>query len=341
MVEDPFGAPLANVPVTVKNAQGVVVAQGRTGADGAFKAQVVSYILTNAVRNESMNPYTVNTSFGGVSTSQYPGHGDTWEPANVAKPVAVLAPTTVVLQTNLVVRFNLEVTAMDPNLKTIAGATVTVDNAMGQTVATGVTGADGKYTALVIGYIQTPNGQDASMNPYSVTISFASASTAGYTQTKVEYTPLLVSESANVSKDTKITAQTGIRVFNTLTLTSLDKDGKEVSGVYIIIRDSSGAVVATGATSNLTGELGNTSFVLVGYIQHADGSMDTSMNPYTVNATFDSGSFIKQADMSSGNTHVDVKDLSPKPWDATPVIVLGVIAVVIVAIALIILWRRP
>jgi hypothetical protein len=58
------------VHVVVKNAQGVVVAEGDSDANGHFLCSVVAYKLINGNKDASMNPYTVNVEFKNGAVSQ-------------------------------------------------------------------------------------------------------------------------------------------------------------------------------------------------------------------------------------------------------------------------------
>jgi hypothetical protein len=62
---------VSGVKVVVKNAQGAVVAEGVSDANGHFVCTVVAYKLVNGVKDDTMNPYSVSVEFknGAVSES--------------------------------------------------------------------------------------------------------------------------------------------------------------------------------------------------------------------------------------------------------------------------------
>jgi hypothetical protein len=334
VVKDPWGNTLANVPVGVRNATGVVKAQGRTDANGVYAVNVVSYVQTSSGKNYGMHPYTVNASFGGVDTSGYPGDKAEFSPAEVSKSLAVPMPTTVVIQTNVIVWYNLTTKAAYPNGDPVAGANVNLLSADGTTY-TGVTQANGQSTILVISYVQTPTGADASMQPYAVTVLFPEhGSRPG--ASKVDFAPNPVTMSLTVDATKTQVVKTGIIVYYALTVVAKDKDNKSVPGVYIVVRDSNGQLAADGPT----GEAGIAIFDLVGYVQAANGTKDISMNPYTIDSSWDGATGVQEmTDMSNGHMQVTVVKYIP---DQTLTIALVTIAVaaLLLGIALFLVSRR-
>ena len=71
LTTDSKGNIITGVTVTVKNAQGVVVATGKSDATGHFKCSVVAYVIVNGNMDDSMNPYKVTAGFynGDVTSS--------------------------------------------------------------------------------------------------------------------------------------------------------------------------------------------------------------------------------------------------------------------------------
>ena len=324
---------MANVPVGVKNAQGEVVAQGRTDANGEFVVNVVSYVQTSAGKDYSMHPYTVNASFGGVDTSGYPGHDAEFSPAEKAVSVAVPEPTTVVIQTNVIVKYLLAAKATDPNGRIVPGANVVLMSATG-TSYSGTTNSQGIFSALVVAYIQTPSGKDVSMEPYSVTVTFP-AQGEGYSGRAV-FDPHVVSESVTVEADTVTVVKTGIIMYYELTVTAKNRFNASTPGVYLVITDAAGVIVADGPT----GEGGTAVFEIVGYIQAADGTMDTGMNPYDVDASFEKNKGMPTSvDMSAGDVAVEVHELVEE-FNWTMTITIALIGALLLGIALVFIAKR-
>lgn len=334
VVEDPWGATLANVPVTLRNAGGTLVASGSTGGNGAYTTSVVAYVLTSAGKDGSMSPYSARADYSEVPTSGYPGHSDSWSPAVVIKTASVSGPTTVVIQTSLIVRFDLVVLASTGTGSSVAGSSVVVMNAMGETVATGVTGEDGKYTALVIGYIQNPTGKDSTMNPYGVTVTYPSGILE---PAKIQYDPQSVSGTATMNGDMQLTVKTGVIVYHTLFVTAKTKENMTAAGVWIVARDAQGVAQGEGPTD----ANGSWSVLLVGQRIDASGNVDTTMNPYNITAAFDSGLVVAPADMCCSDVALEIKELTPPfDWVTAGAVVAAAAALVLVA-ALLVSSRKP
>jgi hypothetical protein len=119
--------------------------------------------------------YTVTANFTSVPTTGYPGVNDIWSPAVVSKTVTMTGATTVTMQTNLIVRFMLAVQANDSSGNGVGSAKAVVKDATGAQVANGSTDSTGRVAFLVVGYIKTPTGNDTSMNPYSVQVTYPSS----------------------------------------------------------------------------------------------------------------------------------------------------------------------
>jgi hypothetical protein len=106
--------------------------------------------------------------------------------------------------------------------------------------------------------------------------------------------------------------------------------------VYIVVRDSNGQLAADGPT----GEAGIAIFDLVGYVQAANGTKDISMNPYTIDSSWDGATGVQEmTDMSNGHMQVTVVKYIP---DQTLTIALVTIAVaaLLLGIALFLVSRR-
>jgi hypothetical protein len=334
VVEDPWGATLANVPVTLRNAGGTLVASGSTGANGAFTTSAVAYVLTSAGKDSSMSPYSATADYSEVPTSGYPGHNDSWSPAVVTKAASVSGPTTVVIQTSLIVRFDLVVLASTGTGSSVAGSSVVVMNAMGETVATGVTGEDGKYTALVIGYIQNPTGKDATMNPYGVTVTYPSGIQE---PAKIRYDPQSVSGTATMNGDMQLTVKTGVVVYHTLFVTAKTNQNKTAAGVWIVARDAQGVAQGEGPTD----VNGTWSVLLVGQRIDASGNVDTTMNPYNITAAFDSGLVVASADMCCSDVALEIQENAPPAFDWSVAALIAAAAAVVLGATLFVAARKP
>jgi len=279
VVKDPWGNTLADVPVTVKNANGQIVKQGRTDANGVFVAPAVSFVQTSAGKDSSMNPYKVNASFGGVDTSGYPGHDAEFSPAEPDPiTVSVSSPTSVTVQTNVIVKFFLMTKATDPQGHAVPGTSVVLTSANGLYSYSGTTDEDGFFTVLVKSYVQTPNGKDASAQPYSVLATFPDA-VEDYGG-RVEFTPQVVSGTVTVNEDMANVVKTGIKVWYDLTVLATDKFDRITTGAYVVATDALGNI----AWADDTGEDGTVTHEVVGWAQSTDGTMDLGMNNYTVTA---------------------------------------------------------
>jgi parallel beta-helix repeat protein len=332
VVKDPWGATLAGVPVGVRNAQDEIVAQERTDADGVVVVNVVSYVQTSSGKDYSMHPYKVNASFGAVDTSGYPGHDAEFSPAEKTVSIAVPEPTTLVVQSNVIVKYYLAAKATDPNGKVVAGANVVLMSATGTTYS-GTTNAQGVFSALVVAYIQTPSGQDTSMEPYSITVTFPNEG-EGYDGRAV-FSPHVVTDSVTVEADTVQVVKTGIIMYYELTVTAKDKFNKSTPGVGLIVTDAAGTIVG----ADETGEDGTATFEVVGYIQAADGTMDVSMNPYGIDASFEKNKGEGSADMSAGDVAIEVHEIVEE-FNWTFAIVIGLIGALLLGIVLAIIAKK-
>ncbi len=336
VVKDPWGNTLANVPVTVKNAKGEIVRQGKTDANGVFVAPAVSSVQTSAGKDSSMNPYKVNASFGGVDTSGYPGHEAEFSPAEPAPTtVSVSGPTSVVVQTNVIVKFFLMTKATDPQGHAVPGATIVLTSANGLYTYSGTTGEDGVFTVLVKSYIQTPNGKDASAEPYSVMATFPT-SVEDYGG-RVEFTPQVVSDTVTVNEDMAKVVKTGIKVWFDLTVTAKDKFNRTAAGVYLVITDANGIIADDG----LTGEAGTATFEVVGWAQSVDGTMDLGMNPYKVTAKFDGNPTLAEAsvDMSQGNVDMWIQEIVTE-FNWTLTLTMALIGALLLGVILVLIARK-
>lgn len=122
-----------------------------------------------------------------------------------------------------------------------------------------------------------------------------------------------------------------------LTVNAVDQDGEPVSGVWVVVRNAAGDVVDEGAT----GDDGKWSTYVVGFIQTSAG-VDTGMNPYLVNASFEQGA-VEESVMVDGPTEltVEVPVDKPEPIDLAPIAGIALIAVVIMAMLLLVTRGRP
>jgi hypothetical protein len=336
VVKDPWGNTLANVPVTVKNAKGDVVNQGKTSENGIFATRAVSFVLTSAGKDTSMNPYKVNASFGGVDTSSYPGHDAEFSPAEPdPTTVSVNGPTSVVVQTNVIVKFFLMTKATDPQGHGVPGATIVLASANGLYNYTGTTDEDGVYTQLVKSYVQTPNGKDASAEPYSVTATFPN-SVEDYGG-RVEFTPQVVSGTVIVNEDMANVVKTGIRVWYDLTVLAKDKFNRSTAGAYVVATDALGNI----AWADDTGEDGTVTHEVVGWAQSEDGTMDLGMNNYTVTVKFNENPTLAEAsvDMSMGNTMIVVQEVVTE-FNWTLAITIALIGALMLGVLLIVIARK-
>jgi parallel beta-helix repeat protein len=336
VVKDPWGKTLADVPVTVRDAHGDIVKQGNTGANGVYVAKVVSFVLTSAGKDSSMNPYKVSANFSGVDTSSYPGHEAEFSPAQPdPTTVSVDGPTSVVVQTNVIVKFYLETKATDPQGHVVPGTNVVLTSANGLYTYSGTTGDDGVFKVLVKSYIQTPDGKDSSAEPYSAVVTFP-ASVEGYGG-RVEFTPRVVSSGVAVNEDMTEVVKTGIKVWYDLEVTAKDKFNRTAAEVYLVITDAQGVI----AGADQTGEDGVAVFEVVGWAQSADGTMDLGMNPYKVTASFPENPTNAEAsvDMSGGNVDMWIQEVVTEfNWTLTLTMVL--IGALILGIVLIIIARK-
>jgi hypothetical protein len=336
VVKDPWGTTLADVPVTVRNAHDEIVKQGVTGENGIFATRAVSFVLTSAGRDSSMNPYTVNASFGGVDTSGYPGHEAEFSPADPdPTTVSVDGPTSVVIQTNVIVKFYLSTKAADPQGHVVPGANVVLTSANGLYTYSGTTGDDGVFKVLVKSYIQTPEGKDDSAEPYSAFVTFP-ASVEDYGG-RVEFTPRVVSSSVAVNEDMTEVVKTGIKVWYDLEVTAKDKFNRTAADVYLVITDAQGVI----AGADQTGDDGVAVFEVVGWTQSVDGTMDLSMNPYKVTASFPENPTNAEAsvDMSGGNVDMWIQEIVTE-FNWTMALTIALIGALLLGIVLIIAARK-
>jgi hypothetical protein len=336
VVKDPWGRTLADVPVTVRDAHGDIVKQGNTGANGVYVAKVVSFVLTSAGKDSSMNPYKVSANFSGVDTSSYPGHEAEFSPAQPdPTTVSVDGPTSVVVQTNVIVKFYLETKATDPQGHVVPGTNVVLTSANGLYTYSGTTGDDGVFKVLVKSYIQTPDGKDSSAEPYSAVVTFP-ASVEGYGG-RVEFTPRVVSSGVAVNEDMTEVVKTGIKVWYDLEVTAKDKFNRTAAEVYLVITDAQGVI----AGADQTGENGVAVFEVVGWAQSADGTMDLGMNPYKVTASFPENPTNAEAsvDMSGGNVDMWIQEIVTE-FNWTMALTIALIGALLLGIVLIIAARK-
>jgi hypothetical protein len=144
---------------------------------------------------------------------------------------------------------------------------------------------------------------------------------------------------------TNVTFDGGILVEDTsaltvnykLTVIAVDQDGQPVGGVWIVIRDAAGEVVAEGAT----GDDGMFVTYVVGYVQTSAGK-SAAMNPYLVNASFDQGSVLKSVTVD-GPTEVTVQIPveKVKPIEMAPIVAVTLLAIVLMVMLLLTIRGRP
>ena len=184
--------------VTVKNAAGVQIGTGLVDADGAFTA-----ILDTPQKNGETLNVTLTDKAGNVSASAPVTAGDTTAPA---------APT------------ELKVSADGLTLdgKGEAGSTVTVKNALGVQIGTGVVSADGTF-AVTLNTAQK-NGETLSV---TLTDKAGNVSTA---------TPVIAGDT------TAPDAPTELKV----SLDGLELTGKGEAGSVVTVKNAAGVQVGTG-----------------------------------------------------------------------------------------------
>ena len=160
VVRDPWGAALANVPVTVGSVDTV------TDANGMALVNVKAYSVTSEGRGP-MQSYAVSANLTEVSTSNYPGHSS-WQTPVVTEQVTANGPTTIVMVSGVIVRFDLAVHAMDKDGKNAVNVTVMVHDASGNTVDQAQSDANGTAAFTPIGYIKNADGTTAHPVPRSI-----------------------------------------------------------------------------------------------------------------------------------------------------------------------------
>ncbi|MCU1727182.1 Ig-like domain-containing protein, partial [Pseudomonas sp. 7P_10.2_Bac1] len=200
----------AGLSVTIKNAAGAVIGTGTVDVDGNF---VVN--LNSAQKNGETLGVTLTNDQDLSSPSISVVAGDTTAPA---------APTNLVVSTD-----GLELSG-----KGEAGSTVTVKNAAGEVIGTGVVGADGSFTAI----LNAPQKNGESLN---VTLT----DKAGNESVDA---PVVAGDTTAPAAPTELTVSV-----DGLTLT-----GKGEAGSTVTVKNASGVTVGTGnvgADGTLTANL--------------------------------------------------------------------------------------
>jgi hypothetical protein len=233
------------------------------------------------------------------------------------------------------VKFYLETMATDPNGHVVPGTNVVLTSANGLYTYTGTTGDDGVFKVLVKSYIQTPNGKDASAEPYSVMASFPTEFNdyGG----RVEFAPRVVSTDVTVDQDMTQVVKTSIKVWYDLLVTAQDKFGRNTSDVNVVVTDANGVI----ADNKLTGADGKATFEVVGWAMSVDGTLDRSMNNYTVTATFANNptSAVGSIDMSGGDSAMVIQEVVTE-FNWTLTLTMALIGALLLGIVLIIAARK-
>ncbi|MQU06527.1 adhesin [Pseudomonas helleri] len=184
--------------VTVKNAAGVVIGGGLVGLDGSFAA-----VLTLPQKNGETLSVTQTDVAGNVSVAAPVVAGDTTAPA---------APTDLAVSLN-----GLALTG-----KGEVGSIVTVKNAAGVQIGTGIVGLDGSFSAV----LTSPQKNGETLN-VTLTDKAGNVSVA---------TPVIAGDT------TAPTAPTELKV----SLDGLALTGKGEAGSIVTVKNAAGAQVGTG-----------------------------------------------------------------------------------------------
>lgn len=118
-----------------------------------------------------------------------------------------------------------------------------------------------------------------------------------------------------------------------VTVIATGSEGEPVSGVSVVITDAARETVANG----ITGADGKFTTYAAASEYTSEGK-DTSMNPYTVNATFEEGQSV-QTFMVDGPVEVNVDVPTPEPWDTEPAIAMAAFAALLVGLLLLVIAK--
>jgi VCBS repeat-containing protein len=184
--------------VTVKNAAGVVIGGGLVGLDGSFAA-----VLTLPQKNGETLSVTQTDVAGNVSVAAPVVAGDTTAPA---------APTDLAVSLN-----GLALTG-----KGEVGSIVTVKNAAGVQIGTGIVGLDGSFSAVLTSPQKNGETLNVTLTDKAGNVSVATPVIAGDTTAPAAPTELKVS------------------------LDGLALTGKGEAGSIVTVKNAAGAQVGTG-----------------------------------------------------------------------------------------------
>ena len=174
VVKDPWGAALANVPVTVGSKATT------TDSNGMAVVPVLAYVMTASGKVPAA-PSQVTANFTNVPTTSYPGHAS-WQTPVVSEQVTMNGPTTVVLVSGVIVRFDLTVHVLDRDSKNAVNVTVMLHDAASNVVAEAQTDANGTATFMPISYVKNADGTtDNHLTPYKVTATVGKDTAQGTT----------------------------------------------------------------------------------------------------------------------------------------------------------------
>ena len=241
--------------VTVKNAAGVQIGTGIVGLDGSFSA-----VLTSPQKNGETLNVTLTDKAGNVSVATPVIAGDTTAPA---------APTEL--------KVSLDGLALTG--KGEAGSIVTVKNAAGAQVGTGVVGVDGSFTAVLNPPQKNGENLNVTLTDKAGNVSVAGDVTAGDTTAPAAPTELKVSLDGLLLTG-KGEAGSTVIVKNAA--------GQQISTVVVGIDGNFAAVLLTpqknGETLNvtLTDKAGNVS--LPGTVTAGDTTAPAAPNTLAVSA---------------------------------------------------------
>ncbi len=192
VVKDPWGAVLANVPVTVGEVSRT------TDSNGMTVVYIEAYVMDSSGKVPA-NPYLVSANLTDVPMTSYPGHAS-WVTPIVSEHVTANGPTTVTLVSGVVIRFDLIAHTMDKDGKNAVNVTVMVFDAAGTLVTQAQSDANGTAAFELVSYIKNADGTtDNSMTPYKV-----SADIGGTT----------VQASTNLTDNTNLDLKVVVTEFN-------------------------------------------------------------------------------------------------------------------------------
>jgi len=218
----------------------------------------------------------------------------------------------------------------------VANVPVKMASATGPVVATGSTDAEGKFVATVAAYVQTAAGKDSRMQPHAVTTNCTLVPTTGYPGYNAEWSPKIVTKSANISGPSSVTIQTGMIIRYQLVTVARGPGGRAVPGASVVYKNAQGETVKTG-TTNAQGQYSDP---VIAYVMNPSGK-DTTMNPYSVVAAFSSGEVQSLVDTSSGSMSIAIMEHVEPAYDWTPVAVMDGVAALVLGAALFVAARKP